>query len=58
MGNAGTGGFVDNRGGTGRESECILEVGDVVRLKGRRLALYGVGRGSCGEVYEEKGEEG
>ena len=29
IGNGGTGGFVDDDGGTGRERECILEVGGV-----------------------------
>ena len=31
MGNGGTGGFVDNGGGTGSGRECKQEVGDIVR---------------------------
>jgi len=58
MGNGGTGGFVaDNGGGTGRERECILEVGDVARREGREIGLMG-GRWSCGEACEEVGSGG
>ena len=58
IGNGGTGGFVvDDGGGTGRERECILEVGDVVRREGTEIGLIG-GRWSCGEVCEEAGSGG
>jgi hypothetical protein len=40
MGNGGTGDFVDDGGGTGRERECILEVGDV---KGQGLSSADAG---------------
>jgi hypothetical protein len=60
IGNGGTGGFaVDNGGGTGRERECILEVGDVARREGTEIGLIAE-RWSCGcgEVCEEAGSGG
>lgn len=58
MDNAGTGGFVENNGGTGTQSECILGVGVVVRLEGSETGLIRGRRGFCGEVYEDEGSGG
>jgi hypothetical protein len=55
MCNGGTGGLVDNGGGTGRERECILEVSDVVRREGTEIGLIG-GRESCGEYTKMQGK--
>lgn len=55
-GNEGTGCSVDNGGGTGREREYMLEVGDVVRREWSENVLI-EGHRSCGKLTKRRGVE-